>query len=145
MKKKGINYSKKIRTLLYRSFDGELKEKERKFLEKTLESSEELRRKKEDISHLRQAVADSTVKSFKPFFAERLMKRIVSAENKKEDFLENFYLSLKPIFKRLALVCSVIMLVLILYNLKIGDALSSEEVFYASEAAIEEIVQAPLL
>jgi len=145
MKKKGMNYSKKIRKLLYHSFDSDLKEKEKKLLEKALESSEQIRHEKEDISHLRQAVADSTVKSFKPFFAERLMKRIVSADNKKEDSLEGFYLSLKLIFKRLAIAGSVIMLLLILYNLKIGDALSSEEAFYVSETAIEEVLQTPFL
>ncbi len=145
MKKKGMNYSKKIRKLLYHSFDSDLKEKEKKLLEKALESSEQIRHEKEDISHLRQVVADSTVKSFKPFFAERLMKRIVSADNKKEDSLEGFYLSLKLIFKRLAIAGSVIMLLLILYNLKIGDALSSEEAFYVSETAIEEVLQTPFL
>lgn len=145
MKKKGMSFNKKIRKLLYRSFDSGLKENEKELLEKAMENSEQFREEKEKIIRLRQAVADSTVKSFKPFFAERVMNRIISAENKKEDSLEGFYRSLKPVFRRLAIVGSVIMLVLILYNLKIGDALSSEEAFYASEATIEEILQVPLL
>lgn len=145
MKKKGMNYSKKIKKLLYLHFDGELKEKEKTLLEKALESSEEIRREKEEVTQLRQAVAESTPKSFKPFFAERVIRSLVTADNKKENSLEGFYLSLKLIFKRLAIAGSIIMLILILYNLKIGDALSSEEAFYASEAAIEEVVQRPLL
>ncbi len=145
MKTKGMNYRKKIRKLLFRSFEGELKEKEKKLLEKALENSKEIRQEKEEIKKLRQAVAKSAVKSFKPFFAERVITRLKATETREENSLEGFYQSLKPIFKRLALAGSIIMLVLILYNLKIGDALSSEEVFYASEEAIEEVLQTPFL
>lgn len=135
--------NKKILKLLYRSFDEDLDEKEQKLLEEALKKSEELRREKEQILAQRQAVSQSAVKSFKPFFAERVMKRI-NALGKKENALENFYDSLKAMFWRFATVGAVGLIALIIYNLIAGNSLPLEEAFFISDLTFEEILQMPL-
>jgi len=143
MNKKGMAMNKKILKLLYRSFDGDLKKKEQKQLAEALKSSKELQQEKEQISAQRQAVSDSAALSFKPFFAEQVMNRI-SSEVKKENTLEIFYETLKAIFRRFAIIGAVVLIVLISYNLKTGDSLSTDEVFYASDVTFEEILDLPL-
>lgn len=134
--------NKKILKLLYRSFDGDLDEQERNELEEALKKSEELRREKEKILAQRQAITESAAQSFKPFFAERVMSRI-DALNKKAG-MEPFYETLRAVFRPFAIAGAAALVVLILYNLGIGDILSSDEVFYVSDSAIEEILQIPL-
>ena len=143
MNKKGKGKNKKIIELLYRSFDDNLKEKEQKQLAEALENSKELRQEKELIAAQRQAVSDSAAQSFKPFFAERVMNRIKEISEKKNT-LETFYDTFKAVFQRFAIAGAVIMLALIIYNLGIGDSLSIEEIFYASDFTFEEILQLPL-
>lgn len=143
MNKREMDMNKKILKLLYRSFDGDLEEKERKLLEEALKNSEELRREKEQILAQRQAVSESAAKSFKPFFAERVMRRI-NALGEKENAWENFYDSLKAMFWRFATVGAVGLIALILYNLVAGNSLPLEEAFYVSDLTFEEILQMPL-
>lgn len=134
---------KKILKLLYRSFDGELNLKEQKRLEKALKTSVELRREKEHIAEQRRTISQSASSSFQPFFAERVINRIASAE-KTENGLEQFYITLRAAFQRFAIIGAVITLILITFNLGIGDSLSSEEVFFASDITYEELRQLPL-
>lgn len=134
---------KKILKLLYRSFDEELKEKEKKQLENALKDSEKLRQEKEQILAQRQAIAESQKPSFKPFFAERVMNHIESLSEKKNGF-EAFYETLLTMFRRFALAGAAILIILLFYNLRTGDALSTDEIFYTSDVAIEEIIDLPL-
>lgn len=143
MNKKGKHIDKKILDLLYRSFDDDLEEKEQNQLAEALKDSEDLRKEKEQIEAQRQAVSASAIQSFKPFFAERVMSRI-HALGEKEDTLETFYESFKAVFRRLAIVGTVVMIALISYNLIIGEGLSPDEAFYVSELTFEEILQLPL-
>jgi len=143
MNKKGKGKNKKILELLYRSFDDNLKEKEQKQLAEALENSKELRKEKELIAAQRQFISDSAAQSFKPFFADRVMNRIKRISEKKNT-LETFYDTFKAVFQRFAIAGAVIMLALIIYNLGIGDSLSVEEIFYASDFTFEEILQLPL-
>lgn len=71
------------------------------------------------------------------------MANLASA-GKKENGLEAWYNTFKAIFRRFAVVGLVIMLLLITYNLSIDDSLSSEEVFFSSDATYEELQQLPL-
>lgn len=135
--------NKKILKFLYRSFDEDLDEKEQKLLEEALKKSEELRREKEQILAQRQAVSQSAVRSFRPFFAERVMSRI-NALGKKENALENFYDSLKAMFWRFATIGAVGLIALIIYNLIAGNSLPLEEAFFISDLTFEEILQIPL-
>ena len=134
--------NKNILKLLYRSFDDDLNEKERNELEEALKSSVELRQEREKILAQRKAISESGAKSFKPFFAERVMAQIDTLSDKTE--MEPFYETIKSVFRPFAIAGAVAMVALILYNLGIGDILSTEEVFFASDATFEEILQLPL-
>ena len=134
---------KKILKLLYRSFDEELNMKEQKRLEEALKKSSDLRREKELIAEQRQAISQSASSSFQPLFAERVINGITSLE-KTENGLELFYKTLRTAFQRFAIVGAVIALILITFNLGIGDSLSSEEIFFISDATYEELRQLPL-
>lgn len=143
MNKRGNKMNKKILKLLYRSFDDDLNQEEKKQLKEALKNSEELRKEKEHILAQRQAVSQSVVRSFKPFFAQRVMKQIDALEEK-ENSLEIFYNSLKAMFWRFATVGAIGLIALILYNLGAGEGLSVKEAFYVSEITFEEILQLPL-
>ena len=134
---------KKILRLLYRSFDDELNEKERRQLEKAMEESEELQKEREQILAQRQALAASSRPSFKPDFAEQVMDRIESLGTKKNGF-ESFYETLLFMLRRFALVGAAILLLLLIYNLQTGDILSSEEIIFVSDFTFEEILNLPL-
>jgi len=136
------NKNKKELKLLYRFFDSELNEKEKKQLEEALKISEELRQEKEQISAQRKAISESTATSFKPFFAERVISRIDSI--KKGNGLVDFYESLKAIFRRFAIAGIVIMLILIFYNFTTGEGMSVDDAFYTSDVIFEEILDMPL-
>lgn len=133
----------KILKLLYRSFDDELNPEEKERLDRALKESEELRKGKEQILAQRQALAESSSPSFKPFFPERVMNRIESLGSKKNGF-EFFYETLLLMFRRFAIVGAAILLILLIYNLQTGDVLSSEEILYASDFTFEEILDLPL-
>jgi hypothetical protein len=134
---------KKNLKLLYRSFDDELNETETRQLEEALRQSDELHRVKDRILAQRRAITESPKPSFKPFFAERVMSRIASLSAKKNG-LEAFYETLLVMFRRFALVGAAILIILLLVNLRSGDALSTDEIFYTSDVAIEEIADLPL-
>jgi predicted ATP-dependent endonuclease of OLD family len=137
-----MNMKKKILKLLYRSFEEKLEEKEQKQLEEALKKSEELRQEKEQVSAMRKDVSDSGHKTFKPFFAERVMNRII-AEERKSPAVSTFE-PLKAVFQRLAIAAAIVIIALVVYNLGIGESLTMDEAFYMSELTFEEILPVPL-
>jgi hypothetical protein len=142
MNKKGMNMDKKALKLLYRSFEEKLKEREQNQLKEALEKSEELRREKEKITEMRKAVSESAYGTFEPFFAERVMNRIVAEE--KERAVVSVFEPLKAVFQRLAIAAAIVIIVLIVYNLSIGESFTMNEAFYVSELTSEEILPIPL-
>ncbi len=133
---------KKALKLLYRSFEEKLKEREQNQLKEALEKSEELRREKEKITEMRKAVSESAYGTFEPFFAERVMNRIVAEE--KERAVVSVFEPLKAVFQRLAIAAAIVIIVLIVYNLSIGESFTMNEAFYVSELTSEEILPIPL-
>jgi hypothetical protein len=142
MDNKRKKLDEKILELLYRSFDDDLSQKERDCLKKALEDSEELRLERAKIIEQRQAISGSAAPSFKPYFVEKVMQRIDSLSDK--NGLEKFYETFKVMFRRFAIAGAVILIALVIYNLRIGENISSEEIFYASDVTIEEILELPL-
>lgn len=135
--------NKKLIKLLYRSFDDDLKPKEQKQLAEALEKSQELQKEKERIAAQRLILSENAPPSFQPFFAERVMAHLASAE-KRGNGLTAWYNAFKAIFLRFALVGLIIMVILVTYNLSIDDSLSSEEIFFTSDVTYEELQQLPL-
>ena len=129
--------------LLYRSFESRLSEKEQTILGEALERSPELRLEKERIRRQREMLSQGAALSFGPGFADRVMGRLNGADIGANGW-ELFYATLISLFRRFAIAGAVTLLVLLFYNLSLGDKLSSEEIFFASDAAHEELRQLPL-
>ncbi len=129
--------------LLYRSLDEELQGKEKTLLEEALGKSAELRRERERLLEQRRAITEGPRPGFRASFADRVMSRLDSLGERKNG-LEAFYESLLMMFRRFALAGALLLLLLLLYNWRVGDVLSSEEMFYASDGTIQEILDLPL-
>ena len=107
--------------LLYRSFDDELSAAENLRLDRALEQSVELRDEKDKIAQLRNGISGKTAPSFKPFFAERVTNRVIDISKsgfKQQDFFE----SLNFIFKRVAIVGFIAVIVLFSVNIFGGNS-----------------------
>lgn len=137
------NTDKKTLKLLYRSLDGDLKNKDQNKLDEALEKSEELRKEKERILSQRQAVADSAGQSFGPFFTERVMHRIEGLGQRKNG-LEAFYESFMAAFRKVAIVSAAVLVLLISYNVIKSDIVPEDELFFMADTTMEEILDLPL-
>lgn len=128
---------KKELELLYRSFDDVLTPEEQKQLEKVLASSKDLREEKKRVVSMRNAVSGSGVQSFKPFFAERVMRRIqqLKPTEKSPDL---FFESLMAVFRPIAVGAAVVVIILLSYNMIKSDRLSLAGAFAEPEVSIEE-------
>ncbi len=136
-----MNKYKKMLKLLYRSFDDRLKEKEQKKLAQALEQSPGLRQDMKQIEAQREAVANTAVQSFEPFFVERVMEQVNALGSKTNGLdLQMFYESLVSVFRRFAVVGAVISVLLFVYNQGIGDILSLEEALTLSDLTLHEIL-----
>lgn len=135
--------NRRILGLIYRSFDAELKEKEKRLVEKALIESEDLRKEKELILRQRRLLAEDSAQSFRPRFADRVMVRISGAD-KTAGSIESFYETLVVTFRRFAIAGAVVVLALFFLNLFKGDVLPTDEAFFASDIVLEEIINLPL-
>jgi anti-sigma factor RsiW len=141
--KKRREMEKRVLKLLYRSLDSALKEKDRQRLDKALAESKELRQYRADILSLRQAVAQSAARSFRPQFGERVMSRIRSAPkipHRHEVLVESY----RWVFGRLAAV-SVFILIVLLSVAVVQDGLFPRDaIFYITDTTIDRILQVPV-
>lgn len=135
--------NRKFKNLLYLSFDGELSAKEKDLLDKALAESPELRREQAEISRQRQALSQGRDVSFGPMFAERVVSKL-SFSQQHENGMAVFYEVFKGMFAKIAIVGAVVLLLLFSYNLTIGDQMTEEEAFFASDTTHEELSRLPL-
>jgi hypothetical protein len=105
--------NKKIIELLYRSFDDKLTEAEQQGLDQALSDSKELREEKSRIAQMRTAISDSGQVSFKPFFAEKVIRRIREAQQAQESFFD----SLIYVFRPVVIAVTILLLALMSFNL----------------------------
>jgi hypothetical protein len=139
----GKKMNKKLKKLLYRSFDGGLSHREKDMLDKALAESAELRREQEEIDRQRLALSQGREVSFGPMFAEQVVDRL-SSPQPHENGMEALYLAFKSMFTKVAVVGVALALVLLSYNLTIGDQVTEEEAFFASDTTYEELSRLPL-
>jgi anti-sigma factor RsiW len=125
--------NKKIIELLYRSFDDRLSQAEQKILDQALSNSTELRAEKNRIAHMRTMIADSGQKSFQPFFAEKVMRRIRQAARAPESFVD----SLIAVFRPVAIAATILFIALLSYNLFNSDHKSLAGAFAEPEIKLE--------
>jgi hypothetical protein len=123
--------------LLYRSFDESLDEGQLARLENALSSSPELRAEKKRIEATRNLMSSHAARSFKPFFVARVMQRIQAETAGQDDFFE----SLIWIFRRLALVGALTVVILFASALWFGKASSVATLFGMPQVTIEDTLQ----
>ena len=136
-----MDMNEKLKKLLYRSFDGPLSDEEQRQLNTALERSQELREEHNSIKHQRELLQQAGNSTFAPGFADRVLRRL---EKPGANGWEYFYTALLVMFRRLALAGAVALLLLLIYNVQLGDKISPEEAFFASDTTYEELRQLPL-
>jgi hypothetical protein len=134
---------KRILKLLYRSLDSPLKKREEERLNRALAESAELVRHREEILAMRQALADGAVRSFRPGFADRTISRMQSGPAR-EDRLAALVRAYAAAFKPVAVAGLIILAVLVSYSLANKDLIPQDAIFYASDLAVDKLVQVPV-
>ena len=126
----------KIRELLYRSFDETLKPEDSKVLEHALANSDDLLKEKEEIAALRNQVYESKTEQFKPFFAERVLKRIqTSALDQNENAIFD---SLIVLFKPVAIAATVLIIFVAGYNMADSGNISLEGALAIPDVTLDD-------
>ena len=134
---------KKMLDLLYRSFDSKLTEEEQRQLDEALSHSGELRKEKEHIARIRGSISASAPESFRPFFAERVMQRITSIEEKEAE-KDLFTRTLFVDFRRVALIAAMLIIMLLSHNLIQSGDVSLNGAFAVPEITFEEVFEPTL-
>ena len=127
----------KLKDLLYRSFDSDLNKKEQKNLDEALSQSKELRQEKELITSLRENIKGSKTTSFNPFFADRVLANIHSAEETDES--ENFFNSLFVFFRPIAIAATVLIIIIAGYNMSTVGHFSLEGALGIPEVTVNDV------
>ena len=135
--------NKKLRKLLYLSFDTELTEKEQGILDKALSESEELRNEKSELEKMRASIKEGKRESFGNNFADRVMDRIDVLEVE-ENEPEIFFTNLMKLFKPVAIIGATAVIVLSSINLYRGNELSLSSVLGIYEQSYNDFLKTPL-
>ena len=127
-----------IKKLLYRSFDVELPSRQHHLLERARTNSPEVQRESERVRRLRSRLVQVEAKPFKPFFADRVIRRLASQPQPDEFFEALAYMFRRIIFA--AIACSVV-----LFSLSFLLVQKNEFVDYAkSKMTLDELVDPTL-
>lgn len=129
---------KHLQKLLYKNFDSELSKKEKEILEKALEKSKELRAEREQLITLRNMLTNSSRKSFKPFFEERLIQKLTESKIIENEF-DNFIYSLVFSFKRIAFAAIIVTVILLSNNFIQSGDISFESALGLHKTSIAEV------
>jgi len=128
---------KKLKDLLYRSFDTDLDPQEKILLEDALSQSDEFRKEKEMIISLRANLRKGKETSFKPFFAERVMEKIRSSKRVDED--AQFFESLFVLFRPITIAAVVLIIIIAGYNITSTDRFSIEGALGIPEVTVDDV------
>ena len=129
---------KKLKGMLYKSFETELNENEKKLLENALNNSAVLRREKEKIETVRSYISSEREDDFKPLFEERVIEKINTDEITLTG-LDPFFDALVFSFRKI--IISALALILILSSLRIYAAkeISTEALLGISQISLADI------
>jgi hypothetical protein len=128
--------NKKIEKLIYRKLDGTLSDNELEYLNHECDNSESLRKEYQQITELRDKISESGIKSFKPFFEERLLDKL-SAGEQTNKHTNGWITSLTASFRQIALTAAIILAILVVYNLGRGNYYSIQTIFGVSQSNLE--------
>lgn len=134
---------KRTLELLYRSLDSPLKKREEDRLNRALAGSPELRRQRDEILAMRQALADGAARSFRPGFADRTIHRLRSAPER-QDSLAALVRAYAAAFKPVAVAGLALLAILIVYNLAHRELMPQDAIFYASDLAVDKLLHLPV-
>ncbi len=134
--------NKKMLRLMYKSFDIELKQREKIKLNEAIMGAKKLQEEKEQIEKMRGLFEKSRVYSFTPHFAEMVIQRIREKEPLCHIELINEWL--RSVFSRFAFVSVILLIALVTYNLILGEMLTSDELIFSSGVIFEELFNLPL-
>ena len=123
----------KLHTLLIRSFDASLDEKEQVQLQQALVEPE-ISHERDRIVLLRTKIKETAASAFGPFFVQRVLQRLVSAH-------EEFRRWLLWGYRRVALIGAVIVLLLASYNMSKHDSVSLAAAFAQPEHTLEQVLR----
>lgn len=135
--------NERILGLLYRSLDEELTADDGRELREALAASEALRHEKGRIEAMRKMVSASGKETFKPFFAERVMRRVIELREGSNG-VRTLQEWLSRVFRRVAIVGAAVAVGLVVLNLVQADGVSLAAAFGISEVPIEEILELPV-
>ncbi len=136
--------SKKMKKLLYRSFDSPLSVKERLLLENTLNSDGALRKERDRISELRRTAVEADFPAFTPDFTRKVMTRIMGLPDTIAASPELFYTSLAGGFRRLAWAGALAVAVMVTLHLLLADSLALENAWLLPDLSIQELLELTL-
>jgi hypothetical protein len=128
---------KKLKVLLYRSFDSDLSPQDKRLLEEALSQSEEFRKEREMIISLRKKLQQGKVTSFKPFFADRVMAKI--RYSKRLDEKEQFFESLFVIFRPITIAAAILIIIIAGYNITSTGKFSFEGALGIPDVTVNEV------
>jgi len=129
----------KLVELLYKSFDSSLTSKEQEILNKGLSESAALREEKEKIESMRAGLSGLKQVSFKPFFGERVMNQI-RTNREQQAQQESMFDSMVALFRPIAIATTVILLVLLSYNMKKTDNYTLAGALGQEQVTLEQVM-----
>jgi hypothetical protein len=133
--------NKRLKELLYRSFEQELSNAELSELEKGLSSSTELAEEKKRIAAMRHMLEATKARSFKPFFSSKVINRIKAAEQEREGFLGSLVWS----FRLVTIVGAVTIVLLFAYNALDQKSLSLDSLLAMPQIELQETWELDIL
>ena len=128
---------KKLKELLYRSFDSDLDQEEQSILENALAGSRELRQEKELIESLRRDIQETKDSSFTPGFAARVMAEINRQKSANES--EPLFESLFVVFRPIAIAATVLIIIIAGYNMSSTGEFSVEGALGIPEVTVDDV------
>jgi hypothetical protein len=117
--------------LLLRSFDSTLNEKEQRRLDGMLDGSEDMRKARQEITRMRDALRSDESFSFKPSFVERTLNRLRVAQ----ESLGDFYLQ---IFRPIAVGAAILVILLTSYNMARARTVTFESAIGIQRPSLEQ-------
>lgn len=123
--------TRRLYNLLLRSFDAPLAKEEQSEFDAALAESAELRTMREEIVQLRGGIRSLASPAFKPFFAERVLRRIAMP---KESLADCFV----SVFRTVAVGAALIVVLCASYNLSRGGAFTLESALGIHPLTIEQ-------
>lgn len=127
----------RILDLLYRALDGELTDEEQQQLTSALESSAELSAERDQLMQMRGMVQANAVRSFRPFFSTRVMRRLQPSQR----HADGFWSALTRSFRLVAATGVAVVVLLLVSTALTANDLSLSTLLGLPEATLEQTWQ----